>query len=76
MPLIDCEIDFNLTFSEDWVISSAYRETKYAVTDTKLYVPVVTLSTQDNVKRLKQLESSFNGIITKLTGINTNQKCE
>ena len=29
------------------------------VTDTKVYVPVVTLSTQDNVKLLKQLESGF-----------------
>ena len=29
-------------------------ETKFAVTDTKLYVPVVTLSTEDNVKLLKQ----------------------
>ena len=27
------------------------------MTDTKLYVPVVTLSTEDNMKLLKQLES-------------------
>ena len=76
MPLIDCEINFNLTFSGDCVISSAYWETKYAVTHTKRYVPVVNLSTKDTVKQLKQLESSFTGIIIKLTGINTNQKCE
>ena len=31
----------------------------FAITDTKLYVPVVILSTQDNVKLLKQLESGF-----------------
>ena len=31
----------------------------FTVTDTKLYVPVVTLSTKDNVKILKQLESGF-----------------
>ena len=29
------------------------------ITDTKLYVPVVTLSTQDNAKLLQQLKSGF-----------------
>ena len=28
-------------------------------TDSKLYVPVVTLSTQDNAKLLQQLKSAF-----------------
>ena len=28
---------------------------EFKITDTKLYVPVVTLSTQDNIKLLKQL---------------------
>ena len=31
----------------------------FQITDTKLYVPVVTLSTQENIKLLKQLESGF-----------------
>ena len=31
----------------------------HSVTDTKLYVPVVTLSTQDNAKLLEQLISGF-----------------
>ena len=31
----------------------------YKITETKLYVPVVTLSTQDNAKLLKQLKSGF-----------------
>ena len=31
----------------------------FTIADTKLYVPVVTLPTQDNVKMLKQLESGF-----------------
>ena len=33
------------------------------ITDTNFYVPVVTLSTQDNVKLLKQLESGFKGTV-------------
>ena len=32
---------------------------KFAITDTKLYVLVVTLSTEGNIKLLKQLESGF-----------------
>ena len=31
----------------------------FILTDAKLYVPVITLSTQDNVKLLKHLESGF-----------------
>ena len=46
MPLINCEINPILTWSENYVIYFATRVTKFAVTDTKLFVPVVTLSTQ------------------------------
>ena len=59
MPLINCEINLILTRSQDCVISSATAATKFKITDTKLYVPVVTLSTQDNAKLLQQLKSSF-----------------
>ena len=34
-------------------------EKKFAIKDTKLYVPVVTLPKEDNIKLLKQLESGF-----------------
>ena len=59
MPLINCEINLILTWSEDFVISSATGATKFKIRHTKLYVPVVTLSTQDNAKLLKQLKSGF-----------------
>ena len=36
-----------------------YWEGKFAITETKLYIPVVTLSAQDNAKLLKQLKSGF-----------------
>ena len=35
----------------------------FQINDTKLYVPVVTLSTQENIELLKQLESGFEGTI-------------
>ena len=47
------------TWSSDCVISSATGETKLKITDAKLYVSVVTLSTQDNAKLLQQLKSGF-----------------
>ena len=60
-PLINCEANLILTWSKDCVISFATAQTKFAITETKLYVPVVTLSTQDNAKLLQQLqlESGF-----------------
>ena len=50
MPLINSEINLDLTWSEDCVISSATGKSNFAITDTKLYVPVVALSTEDNIK--------------------------
>ena len=38
---------------------SAKQVPEFKITDTKLYIPVVHLSTQDNVKLLKQLEPVF-----------------
>ena len=40
------------------IANSASAE-RFAITDTKRYVPVVTLSTQDNAKLLQQLKSGF-----------------
>ena len=39
--------------------TAANQETTFAITDTKLYVPVVTLSTQESVKLLQELKSGF-----------------
>ena len=64
MPLMSCEVEPILTWSEDCVISSATGETKFAITETKLYVPVVTFSTEDNAKLLQQLKSNFKRKIT------------
>ena len=53
MPLINCEINLNVTLSENCVISSntaTDQATTFEITDTKLYFLVVTLSIDDNVK--------------------------
>ena len=41
------------------MVSNANQGTKFSITNTKLYVPVVTLSTQDNAKLLEQLKPGF-----------------
>ena len=66
MPLINCEVNLILTWSSTCVIIStniANQNATFAITDAKLYVPVVTLSTQENTKFLQQLESGFKIVI-------------
>ena len=53
MPSINYEFKLILTWSDKCVVSNDAKANTFAITDTKLYVPVVTLSTQDNEKRLK-----------------------
>ena len=63
MPLINCEVSLMLTWSSTCVITNSAGEKKFEITDTKLYVPVVTLSTQDDAKLLQQLKSGFKRVV-------------
>ena len=66
MPVINCEINVILTWSANCVIISttiANQNATFPITDTKLYVPVMTLSTQDNAKLLQQLKPGFERVI-------------
>ena len=63
MPLISCEVNIILTWSSTCVISNFTGAGTFAITDTRLYVPVVTLSTQENTKLLQQLKSGFKEVI-------------
>ena len=58
-PLINCEINLILTWSDKCVLSSDKKATTFAVTDTKLYLLFVSLSTQYNSKLIEQLNSGF-----------------
>ena len=59
MPLINCEVNLILTWSSTCVITNSTGAGTFKITDTKLYVPAVTLSRQDNSKLLQQLKSGF-----------------
>ena len=55
MPLINCEVELILTLSAGCVIiytDVADQLPIFTIIETNLYVPVVTLSTQDNAKLL------------------------
>ena len=65
MPLINCEISATITWSKNCVIFFANAATEFSTTDTKLYVHIATLSTEDNIELLKQLESDFKRTIDR-----------
>ena len=59
MPLINCEVNLILKLSRYCVITNSTGKGKFAITEKKLFVPVVILSTQDNAKLLQQLKFGF-----------------
>ena len=62
MPFINCEINLILIYSPNCFIMASpidIQVPKFVITDTKLYVPPITLSTQDSAKLLDQLDSSL-----------------
>ena len=66
MLLLNCEVNLILTWSSTCVLVAtniANQNVTFAITDTNLYVPVVTLSTQEKTKFLQQLKSGFKRII-------------
>ena len=85
IPLINCEITLILYWYKECIlVGRAFRgppaaaanrinsptDAKFEITDCKLYVPVVTLSTENDNKLLEQLKSGF-----RITIINTCHKC-
>ena len=63
MPLINCEVSLNLIWPPNCVNTNSTGEGKFKITNTNLYVSVVTLSTKDNEKLLEQLQSGFKRVI-------------
>ena len=72
MPLINCKIELSLNQYENCILSSAGTAATFAITDTKLFVPVVTLRIENNAKLPKdhaansyireRLDASFLGV--------------
>ena len=66
MSLINCEVNLILAWSSTCFLIATdvqNQNATFAITDTKLYVPVVTLSRQENTKFFQQLKSGFKRVI-------------
>ena len=73
IPLINCEIELILTWSKNCILADmrvrdeesnnpaiiAPTGLEFKMTDTKLYVPIVSLSKENDIKLLEQLKSGF-----------------
>ena len=59
MPLINCKIKLNLTWKKERVLSNQAGNAVFIINDTKVYVPVVTLSKEDNKDFIEQQNKGF-----------------
>ena len=59
MPLINCKIKLNLTWKKECVLSTDAGDAVFIINDTKMYVPVVTLSKKDNKYFIEQQNKGF-----------------
>ena len=59
MPLINCKIKLNLTWKKESVLSIDNGNAVFIINDTKMYVPVVTLSKEDNKDFIEQQNKGF-----------------
>ena len=58
-PLINCKVELSLKWYENCILSSAGTAATFTITDTKLYVPVVTLKIEDDAKLSELLSNGF-----------------
>ena len=59
IPLINCKVELSLSWYENYILYSAGNNATFTITDAKLYVPIVTLSAEDNAKLSKLLGEGF-----------------
>ena len=59
MPLINCKIKLNLTWKKECVLSTGNVDAVFIINDRKLYVPVFTLSKEDNKDFIEQQNRGF-----------------
>ena len=59
MPPINCKIKLNLTWKKECILSNQDGSAVFIINDKKLYVPVVTLSKEDNKDFIEQQNKGF-----------------
>ena len=61
MPLINCKVELSLKWIENCVLTTSTNANKatFKIADAKLYVPIVTLSAEENARLSKLLGEGF-----------------
>ena len=59
MPLINWKIKLNLTWKKECILSADVGNAVFIINETKMYVPVVTLSKEDNKDFIEQQNKGF-----------------
>ena len=59
MPLINCKIKLNLSWKKECLLSNQDGAAVFIINDTKIYIPVVTLSKEDNKDLIEQQNKGF-----------------
>ena len=63
MSIINCKIHLELYWSKNCVVSNTVGARSFKITNTKFYVPIVTLSSKDNAKQVTSSEDRFNRLV-------------
>ena len=59
IPLINCRVELSLSWNENCILSIAGTAATFTITDTKVYIPVVTLKIEEDTKLSKLLSEGF-----------------
>ena len=59
MPLINCKVKLSLSWDPNCVLPNLVGTSTFTIADAKLYVRIVTLSTEDNAKLSKLSSEGF-----------------
>ena len=59
MLLINCKVELSLDSSENCILSTGGKTAIFTITDTKLYIPAVSLLAEGNAKLSKLLRDGF-----------------
>ena len=59
MPLINCKVEISSKWTEKCILFNSGTDATFKITDAKLYIPIVTLKTEDNTKLSKLLSKGF-----------------
>ena len=71
MLLTNCKVKLNLTWKKECVLSTDAGDAVFTINDTKMYVPVVILSKEDNKDFIEQQNKGFQRLFI---GTNIKQK--